>query len=245
MTSDTPIELEVCVASVEGAVSAEKGGATRIELCSALEVGGLTPSYGLIAAVKAAIKIPVHVLIRPRAGGFVYSENERDVISRDIGVAAVLKCEGVVLGALTPDGRVNAEVVRAWTIMAHENDMKVTFHRAFDDLADQSSGLQDIISCQCDRLLTSGGKSSAAESEAIERLHQLVQNPDNSIIIMPGAGITPDNVRSIVVQTHARAIHASCKRQTIEGEKKGLFAVTQWTTDEETVRQMHKILSEL
>jgi copper homeostasis protein len=232
-----PIELEICVTSVEGAVAAERAGATRIELCACLEVGGITPSFALIQAVHDAVSIPVHVLVRPRAGGFVYDHDEAQVIKRDIKVIAKMGCSGIVIGALTAANRVDLSLTSDWVSAAQ--GLAVTFHRAFDDLEDQVAGLEHVIECGCSRILTSGGHQSAADPAAREQLKKLVDLAGNRIIIMPGAGLTPANIGMHVEETGAKAIHASCKRTlTVEDQGPSLFAVSRCVTDEETVRQM-------
>jgi copper homeostasis protein len=239
------IELEICVTSVEGAIAAERARATRIELCSpeSLPVGGVTPSHGLIHAVRNAVSIPVHVLIRPRAGGFVYDQHEAQVIEHDIVMVAELRCEGVVIGALTDAKRVDLKLMSRWISAARNK--AVTFHRAFDDLEDQVAGLEDVIKLGCSRILTSGGKQSAAEPAARKRLQRLIGLAGERIIIMPGAGLSPANIGTVVEATGAKAIHASCKRTlTTQDQGHSLFAADRWVTDEETVRQMVEILKD-
>ena len=136
---DSPILVEACVDSVVSSVAAERGGARRLELCDALFDGGTTPSAGMIAACKATVSIPVFVMIRPRGGGFVYSDAERDVMRRDVVVARELGADGVVIGGLRPDGIVDLALVRFLVEAAHE--LPVTFHRAFDLTPDFEASL--------------------------------------------------------------------------------------------------------
>lgn len=239
------IDLEVCATSRDSAIAAQAAGATRIELCSLLEVGGITPSYGLIATVREAVQIPIHVLIRPRTGGFVYTEGELSIIERDIDAVGELKCEGVVIGCLTAEGRVDTIRTQALVRRARRWGITVTFHRAFDDLVDQLEGLEDVVSTGCDRILTSGGRQSVADPAAKARMKALVDQAAGRIKVMPGAGINVDNVASIVEETDVDEVHASCKRTVAMGEQeKSLFANERWETDEGTVRDMVRRLED-
>ena len=203
------MELEICVDSVGSAVAADRGGAGRIELCSALSEGGITPSAGLISAVRAAVGIEVFVIIRPRGGNFVYSSEEMDVMRRDIREAGARGVDGVVLGVLAADETV--DVVRTRELVEVARPLQVTFHRAFDECSDMERALDDVIACGADRVLTSGGKSDALHgSDVLAALHQ--QAADR-VRIMAGGGIRISNVRDIVVRTGVQAIHTSlCTR---------------------------------
>ncbi|HVU80537.1 MAG TPA: copper homeostasis protein CutC, partial [Rhodanobacteraceae bacterium] len=151
--------LEIAANSVASALAAETGGAARVELCSALEVGGLTPSHAAIAIALERLRIPVHVLIRPRAGDFVFDDPECEVMRRDIETCKALGCAGVVIGVLTVDGDV--DVPRCRALMDAARGMSVTFHRAFDFARDAERALEAIIALGCDRLLTSGQAADA------------------------------------------------------------------------------------
>jgi copper homeostasis protein len=207
------MELEICVDSVGSAVAAERGGAERIELCSALSVGGITPSAGLINSVRAAVGIQVFIIIRPRGGNFVYSDQEMDVIRRDIREAAARGADGVVLGVLAPDETVDKVHTRELVELARP--LQVTFHRAFDECNDVERALEDVIACGADRVLTSGGKSDALNG--IQTLAALQRQAGNRVRIMAGGGIRISNVRDIVVRTGVQAIHTSlCARSQSE-----------------------------
>ena len=196
---------EICVDSVRSAIAAQNGGADRVELCCALNDGGLTPSIGLLREVLRHISIPVFVLIRPRAGGFTYTEDEFDVMRHDIVAARQAGCHGLVLGALTPELRVDLANTRALIDLA--GALPVTFHRAFDLIADQQSALEDVFATGASRLLTSGGRISATQGLAqLRKLHELAAG---RLHLLAGGGLRATNVRSIVEQTGICEVHSS------------------------------------
>src|SRR5205809_3697782 len=156
-----PVLIEACVDSVASALAAERGGARRLELCDNLHDGGTTPSAGMISAVKAAVRIPVFVIVRPRGGGFVYTDDEIGVMRLDIEAARMLGANGVVLGALTREARVDR--ARLQVLVDAASDLPVTFHRAFDLIADQEQALDELIRNRVTRVLTSGGAPTARE----------------------------------------------------------------------------------
>lgn len=199
--------VEVCVDSVASAVAAERGGAARIELCSGLIEGGITPSAGLIATVRAAISIPLHVMIRPRGGDFCYNSAELDAMRRDIALAGRIGANGVVFGLLDVDAKVDVARVRELVELARP--LEVTFHRAFDMASDLSRALEDVCEAGVSRLLTSGGEQTSFLGLSV--IARLVEQARGRIIVMPGSGIRPENARGIVEQTRVREIHVGLR----------------------------------
>ncbi len=195
--------IEVCVDSVASAVAAERGGAQRVELCSDLLEGGVTPSVGLLEAVRSRVSIGVHPIIRPRPGDFCYSEEEVDILRRDIEVARNAGADGVVLGILEPSG--NVDVRRTRQLVELARPLSVTFHRAFDMAADLFRALDDVCSTGADRLLTSGGEPSCLQG--VETLARLVKGARGRITIMAGGGIGHSNATTIIERTSVTEIH--------------------------------------
>jgi copper homeostasis protein len=206
------VRFEVCVDSVDGALTAEEAGAARIELCCALSEGGLTPSAGALHAVRATTSIDTRALIRPRGGDFVYDRHEVRAMLRDIEVALEAGAHGVVIGALTPDGDVDRAVCRR--LVAAAGGRPVTFHRAFDMARRPREALEAVIDVGAERLLTSGQEESAADG--VPLIAELVRIAGDRLAVMPGGGITADNVARIVATTGAREVHVSAGA-TVDG----------------------------
>lgn len=184
------MNIEICANSYASALSAQRGGATRIELCSALELGGLTPSYGTILKVMEHIKLPVYVLIRPRSGNFSYSEDELDIILRDINFCKEAGCQGVVSGALHLAGSVDLPATEK--MVKESEGMDFTFHRAFDWCTEPEKTLQQLQKLGVDRILSSGQQTTALEGmNLLQKMNKLA---GNTIEIMPGSGINKDNI---------------------------------------------------
>lgn len=208
------ILVEACVDSVASALAAERGGARRLELCDALFDGGTTPSAGMIAACRAAASIPVFVMIRPRGGGFVYSDAERDVMRRDVVVARELGADGLVIGGLRPDGKVDVDLVRL--LMEAARDLPVTFHRAFDVTPSLAESLDSLADAGVERVLTAGGASTAADGATA--LADLVRQAGSRLVVMAGGGIREDNVRRLVSVSGVREVHVRLTRLRDAGE---------------------------
>ncbi|TPG05052.1 copper homeostasis protein CutC [Rhodanobacter glycinis] len=205
--------LEIAANSVASALAAQDGGAGRVELCTALELGGLTPSHTQIALAREYLLIPLYVLIRPRGGDFLYSDLECEVMQRDIETCVALGCDGVVLGVLDAEGKVDTTRCRA--LIAAAGSMGVTFHRAFDLTRDPLSSLGDLIQLGCERVLTSGAQLSAWEG--VQLIRQLVELSAGRIVVMPGAGVDAGNIGKLQEITGASEFHASAKRQHPSG----------------------------
>lgn len=200
--------FEVCVDSVDSAVAAEQGGATRVELCAALLEGGLTPSAGTIAITREQVSIGLQVMIRPRGGDFLYSDTEFASMKHDIELAKQLGSNGVVFGLLTAAGDIDSDRTRVLLDLA--KPMNVTFHRAFDMTRDPIAALGTLIELGINRVLTSGQEVSALEGA--ELVHGLLVHADDKIIVMPGGGITEQNIKKVLDTTGAKEIHVTGTR---------------------------------
>ncbi|HEY6497004.1 MAG TPA: copper homeostasis protein CutC [Trebonia sp.] len=200
---------EVCVETAEGVRAALAAGADRVELCADLAVGGITPSGGLIewAAQAADGRLPVHVLIRPRGGDFVYDADEEDVMARDIRAAKAAGADGVVIGALTPGAAV--DVALTARLIALARPLSVTFHRAFDETADPAAAFDDVLALGADRLLTSGGAATALEGA--ELIGKLVRRSGGKIAVMAGSGVTEHTAGEVVRRTGVGELHFSAR----------------------------------
>lgn len=200
-------KLEVCCGDLQSVRAAIEGGAHRVELCEALELDGLTPSEAMMESA-IGMGIPVQVLIRVREGDFVYNKDEICKMRNDIRLARKLGAAGVVIGALMPDGSIDEEAIRC--MMDEAEGLSVTFHRAFDVCRKPEETLEKIISLGCHRLLTSGQAPTA--EQGIPMLKKLIEQADGRIIIMPGAGVNPQNASRILKETGALEIHGSLRR---------------------------------
>jgi copper homeostasis protein len=200
-----PIALEICVESVEHAVAAARGGAQRIELCSDLSSGGITPSAGLMQTTRRHVSVPIHILIRPRAGDFYYSDREVEVMRDDIQAAKQAGMNGLVLGIMRDNTRIDVE--RTKMLVEFARPLPVTFHRAFDLAKNAVTALEEVIQTGASRILTSGNQQRATDALAI--LARLVQSAGNRILIMPCGGINSTNITRIVRATSAPEIHTS------------------------------------
>jgi copper homeostasis protein len=197
--------VEICVASVDHAVAAERGGADRIELCSNLACGGVTPNAALMRAARQQVRIPIYGMIRPSSGDFCYSEHEIDTMKCQIDVTKEIGLDGIVLGLLDEAMQVDRDRTRALVRLAHP--LPVTFHRAFDLCPDLTAALEAVIETGAQRILTSGGRAHAIDGLA--NIAHLLTTAGDRIVIMPGGGIRLTNVERIVRGTGAREIHSS------------------------------------
>jgi len=226
--------LEISVESVEAAATAERGGAGRIELCSDLSVGGLTPDVALLRTVRRQIQIPIFVMIRPRPGDFVYSSSEFAQMKKSIAEAKDAGADGLVFGILKPNHAV--DIHRTHELVELAQPLPVTFHRAFDACPDLSQALEDVVRSAASRILTSGGARSAPEGAA--NIAMVVASAGERITIAPGAGIHAGNILQVAAATQAREFHS------------GLSSVlphpqTDYIQFQNEVRAMAKLLSTL
>ena len=213
--SSNRVLLEICVTSLDYAIAAQRAGADRIELCSDLDCGGVTPSVPLMQAARQQLRIPIHVLIRPRAGDFVYSAREFRTMREAIQTAKDLKMDGIVVGILDRNSRIDVARTRQLVELAHP--LPVTFHRAFDQTHSWRDSLEAVIQTGATRLLTSGCRPKAADG--LSTLTQLVKEAKDRLSVMPGGGIIPANVIRVVHATSAREVHASLLTPALRKEE--------------------------
>jgi len=242
------IALEVCVDSVESALAAHAGNADRIELCCALREGGMTPSEGLICLVRAAVALGVFVLIRPRGGDFCYSTHEFEVMREDVRRCRDLGVNGVVLGVLMADGRV--DVQRTSALVGEARPMQVTFNRAFDVSANLDRSLEDVIATGAERILTSGGERLGIRGAA--KVGQLVKAARGRIKILGAGGIRHSNVREFVTATGVSEVHTSLRTRTMTTQQPNNAAesilgghsdeMTRYVVREADVLQLRQVL---
>ena len=197
---------EACCTSLEAVLAAERTGAQRIELCERLELGGVTPSEALLREVLAVTHLPVNVLVRPRGGDFVYDGAEEQAMLESIALCRQVGVNGVVIGALTPSGRVDVSLMNR--LIEAARPLSVTFHRAFDETADPFVALEEVIALGCDRLLTSGHAPDALAGR--ELIGELVRRAAGRIVIMAGCGVRPGNITQIARDAGASEYHSSC-----------------------------------
>ncbi len=202
--------LEICVDSVESAIASQAGGAQRIELCSDLNEGGITPSDGLIQAVREHVGIDVFVMVRPRGGDSFYTSYEYDVMKADVLCMKELKVDGIVVGMLDQEGHV--DVPRTRELVQLASPMQVTFHRAFDMSADLDESLDRVIQTGAHRILTSGGVQTV--NQGADRVTRLIDAAKGRIRIMVGGGIRQENIRKIAQRTKATEFHCSLRIKT-------------------------------
>ena len=235
--------LEIAAGSLSSALAAQQAGADRVELCEGLESGGTTPSYGTLAMARDRLRIPLFVLVRPRAGDFLYDAAEADVMLHDIECCVRLGCDGIVIGALDAEGDVDQPLCRQFVSAA--GPLPVTFHRAFDAVKEPAIALERIIAMGFARVLTSGGCATALVG--VENVAAHVRQAAGRIVVMPGAGIAADNVANIATTTDAREFHASARSIRMSAMRFRAPALaglpSDWTeTDPERVRALRAAL---
>jgi len=201
------IILEACVANIESAVAANDAGADRLELCNLLGAGGITPSIGFIEKVLSKVSIPVHILIRPREGDFLYSDDEHAIMLRDIRNCKEMGVAGIVTGVLKENGSIDMN--RCMELVNEAGPLAVTFHRAFDLASDAFTSLEEIIQLKCKRILTSGQRASAIHGAGF--ISGLIKQASGRIIIMPGGGIDDKNISQLRKMTLANEFHLSAR----------------------------------
>ena len=209
------ILLEIIASTVLDCVVAESGGADRIELCSAVATGGLTPSLGTLIEAKKHVRIPVVVMVRPRAGGFLYTEEDFAVMRRDAALFVENGADGIVFGCLHADGTVDSD--RCGRMMEIAAGRQTVFHRAVDVVHDPRPALEALIDLGCTRILSAGQRKTAHDGS--ERLRQLMERAAGRVEILPGGGVRPHNVRQLVeatrcAQVHLTAFSARCDAST-------------------------------
>lgn len=214
--------FELCADSLEAARTAQAGGADRLELCEDLAISGVTPSDSLLASTLAAVSIPVHVLIRPRGGDFVYSGDELNLMRRQIEDAKVAGAAGVAVGVLLADGSVDVE--RTHELVKLARPMSVTFHRAFDETANLEEALEDVILTGADCLLTSGGAANVLEGA--EQIGRLQVQAGDRLEVMAGGGLKLSNLSEVVRRSRVTCLHGSLSRTRGTGvqAEKSVFA---------------------
>lgn len=243
--------LEVCVDSVESAVAAARGGASRLELCSNLIIGGTTPSPWLYEEVRKQVEIPIHVMIRPRFGDFCYTDTEFAEMRQAVEAFRSLGADGVVIGILKPDGTLNVEQMKILKDLA--GDMSVTLHRAFDLCENPMTAMEQAIALGVDTILTSGQQGAALQGA--ELLRFLHKKSLGRITIQAGSGVNAEKIQTLYVQTGLHAYHMSGKKiidsemkYRKEGVSMGLPSMSEyeiWRTEETLVREAKEILEEL
>ena len=204
------VKIEVCTGSAESVLTAQKAGADRVELCSDLFEGGLTPSVGTFLYLKEHASIPMNIMIRPRAGDFCYSSVEFEVMKKEVRFFKENGASGIVFGILTPDGEIDME--RSEELISLARPLPVTFHRAFDMTRNAFISLEKLIALSVDRVLTSGLETSVLEGA--DTLRKLVKNAGERIIVMPGCGINERNFSKIKNLIQAKEYHVSMSSST-------------------------------
>ncbi len=242
-------QLEICAADIQSVYAAAQGGAHRVELCSGLAEGGVTPSTGFVIQALKIPGIKVHVLIRPRPGDFLYTPEETEIMINDIRAMRKLGAHGVVIGALTPDGDIDTKLCQL--LVSEATGLNITFHRAFDLTRDPRKALEQIIQLGCSRILTSGCAASA--HEGVNMLRELSNLAGNRITLLAGGGVTPANAAEIMAKGRIQELHASARTSVhslmsfhhhgISMGSPGNNEYSRLTTDAAVVKQIAKAMN--
>jgi len=199
------MKLEIIGFNIESCIAAQEAGAHRIELCDNPSEGGTTPSNGFIKGARKKLSIELYVMIRPRGGDFMYSDDEFEIMKTDIEMCRQHGCDGVVIGLLKKDGTIDKK--RCSELISLAYPLGVTFHRAFDRAKDPFRALEDVIETGCERILTSGQRPKAVDGAQI--IKELITHAEDRIVIMPGSGVDARNIISLAENTGAREFHSS------------------------------------
>lgn len=229
--------IEFCIDSYEGALAAKKYGAKRVELCAALNVGGLTPGFGLIQQCASVGEIEVHAMVRPIAGNFIYSPTDLEVMINDIAGAKRAGATGVVFGCLTEADEVDVEATKQLTEFAKSLKLEVTFHRAVDYCKEPLKQVDRLMELGIDRILTSGGKEKAIEG--IDTIAEMVKRSGNRIQIMAGSGVNANSVKQLT-ETGVNALHFTIHKKNNSSEKLGMG--TRNEVDEDKIKSIISLL---
>lgn len=245
------ILLEIIASTVSDCLAAEAGGADRIELCAAIATGGLTPSLGTLIEAKKRVRIPIMAMVRPRPGGFCYSEEEFATMRRDAAMFIEHGADGLVFGMLHSDGNVDA--ARCGKLVEAADGRQAVFHRAFDAVPNYKNSLEELVDLGVTRILTAGQKKTAFDGR--ERLHELIALADGRIEILPGGGIRPHNVGHLLessgaAQVHLTAFSARCDASLSNspisfGSLPGAPSSSYECVDPDAVRRMRETLDSL
>lgn len=243
--------LECCVDSVESAQEAKKGGADRIELCSALVIGGLSPSKALFEKIKSEVGIRTHVLLRPRFGDFCYTDYEHQIIKEEVKMFRELGADGVVIGSLKPDGSLNMEQMKE--LVAEAEGMSITLHRAFDMCRDPFETLEQVKELGINTILTSGQKNNCINGTGL--LAQLVEKSEGKVDILIGGGVDASVIKELYDKTGTRCFHMSGKitldsdmQYRKEDVSMGVASMSEyeiWRTSARRIQDARKVIEEL
>jgi copper homeostasis protein len=237
--------LEVCAFNLQSSIIAEKVGAKRVELCENPADGGTTPSYGTIKQTREKIGISLYPIVRPRGGNYYFDEDEFAIIKQDILLCKQLGCDGISTGVSKLNGEIDTERLKRMVEWAYP--MGVTCHRVFDATPDPMQALEDIITCGCERILTSGQRASAPEGIAL--LAELVQQANGRITIMPGAGVRSGNIEKLANGTGATEFHTSARMTApdpVTFRNPAILDATNWyIANEEELRKIIEVLNNI